>query len=449
MKKIIFIFSAVFSLFIFTDNVLAESLGEKFTNFVVSGFEFIVGNGFTGVKDFADYDDRLSLFDGLENNIPVCDNSYGNYCNSGTVPSIKKLIEDYPYLIRFKVIDNITSNSYYIFGFYENENDILDTSCWGDGSTCLPIIDSPNFTISMLPTADKDNSFYSALHSSPYVLGTFHPSNPNYNLSYVPFSTSRDTSGAGYTWRYLYTKVNNKYSIELDTNFELKSENLNSNFISGPTFDTDMDITIKPGYYLRLFPKPTSSFSSYFLSDNNFLYNYSIYESDSNTIISSNQYGKLTQINFGSLGKYPWINWSFEFTNEDILSNKFLELYNSNENVDLHIKFFSNDFYYYLLDANSSCTSVNGMCIPNNYNNLYILDNSLGEVKNTYDNGDYDSGLSFIKEIPNMIKDFTKSFAFIGTLFVSFFSIFTGSIANYFYIIFGLMIIMLIIRVLK
>lgn len=404
----------------------------------------LLANGITKVDTFENYDDRVSLFDGLENNIPVCEKEYENYCKKDTVPDIKKMVDDNPYIIRFTIKINSTGNEYYIFGFY-NElhlNELYRDYDKGSLST-------PTYTISMLPKYGIDESFDSAFPSSPQLLAPYSPNSEYSTLQYIRRNKTWRSHVLGDQWYYFYNYTNPNYTVSIDTNFDLDLDSIDYTLVKGPTFKTDMDITVKPGYYLRLFPKHTTSFSSYFITDNNFLYNYSTYDKDSNTILSSGQYGKLTQINFYALGGYNWFNWQFDFTDNDIASNKFLELYNSNNNVDLHIKFFSKDFYYYILDKNSNCTSINGMCIPNNYNDLYLLDNSLGQVENIYDSSDYDNGLSFIKSIPNMITDFVSSFAFIGTLFVSFFNIFTGVISNYFYIIFGLMIIMIIIKILK
>lgn len=445
--KILILILFIFSFF--PISVFAESLGEKFVNFTISGFEFLFGDGFTGVKDFSDYDPRVSLFDGLENSIPVCDNEieYTNksYCKSGTVPDIKKIIEDYPYLIRFKITDNSTNNFYYIFGFYESDN-VSSYECYGENSTCFPVIKSPKFTISMLPTADKDSSFYNNFTSYPYVFPSFHPSSPYSSILYIPFSVSRPTSVSGNQWYYFYTKTNDNYSVELDTNFNLVLDGLTSNFVNGPIFDSNIDITIKPGYYVDLIPKGTDDFSSHIYTNNFIYFDYSIYDRYNKTYSSVNS-GALNQINFSALGGYNWLYWNIDFDSTTMSLNPIVSIFNPYD-TDLIVKIRSQDFYYRIRNKESSEYCINDICYVNRYENLYNNAHSYTYTSDFYDE-DYNSGLSFVKKLPNMIKDFTKSFSFIGTLFVSFFTIFNGSIANYFYIIFGLMIIMIIIKILK
>lgn len=434
MKKYIFILLGVLTIFFFDNSVFAFS-----------------------VKD---YNSKLALLDEFENIIPVCKRGFGNLCSDNTVPNLEKVLEDFPFLIRYEYKIKDSDEKYYVFEFYNTLPYIdgynkLNQECYSIdiNNNCQG---GSKFTISLLP----ENGYITMKDGTIVALNANYDSvnvgfaNPSklYNVNTVSgyFEFNNSYFNSDLTTFYFDYSNNPYFDIKILTNFDLKNtdDNVIIKETVGHVFETDIDITVPIDNYLLLIPKKSEEFSSYLYTDSNFAYSEMYYDNLKNTYSNING-GGFNEINFGSLGGFNWIRWEFSFSDLDLSFNKSIMLYNHSSTSELHIKIFSSDFEYKLMDSKSSDFCIGDICYKNDYDNFKNFAYSTGEIKNQYDTGDYENGLSFIKSIPSMITDFTKSFAFIGLLFTTIFTIFNGSLANYFYIIFGIMIIMLIIKVLK
>lgn len=374
---------------------------------------------FENVSAFSlsDYESGISIFDDYtsDGGLPPCYAKYSDlHCNEGTIPNIRYAYEnsDFKYYLRVLYIDKDTGITYYRFYL-----------------TTAPL------KIRMNPS------------SSQYAI--FYTTNDDSSFYYIKWSKSE---------RITYYEASGQidifnsddYDFSIATNYDLyywDSDDIHTSATTGHEFYTDIDITIPKDNYVLLVPKKTVEFSSYLWTDSNFAYEELYYDKFNNTY-SKVYGGGFNEISFGSPNSFNWFRWEFSFNDLDLSFNKVLMLYNHGQS-DLHIKIHSSDFYHKLMSSNSSDLCVGDICYKNDYDNFKDFSYSTGSINNKYYVEDYDDGLSFIKEIPNIVKDFTKSFAFIGTLFTTLFTIFTGTISNYFYIIFGLMIIMLIIKILK
>lgn len=427
-----------------------------------------------------DYDSRLSLFDGFENSIPVCgrdlyitdagfvttNSSYHRICLSGTRPNISTLVEYAPYVTRFEYKIKNTDTKYYYWVFSP------DKVNYGNGlESFVPYISSDGlfvsnseFYISLLPesgfiTTSDGNIIALKNYYSTSLPSGYHCSNTNSLSNTNTFCDSLSTKSVGKAdgISFVFNNDNPYFDISIKSNYDLykyngSSTSGSSSIISGATtkheFDTDIDISIPTDYYLLLVPKKTEEFSSIIWTDSNFVYEELYYDRNYGTY-SKISAGAVNEIGFGAMGGFNWINWKFTFSSLDLSADKVITIYNHRKDANLNVKLYSSDFYYRLMYKDSSEFCVGDICYKNNYDKLKNDAYSSGEIKNSYSITDYDDGISFIKNIPNLFKDFSSTFVFLGTLFTLTFSIFSGIIANYFYIIFGLMIIMLIIKILK
>lgn len=467
---IFFSILSILSIFFYNNNVYA--FGEKFIEFSLGTFGKIfsfLGISQTAISDGkavnTEYDSRVALFDGLENNIPRCDDDYyvgdggiftahvsgtTSICSKNTQPDIKKIVDHLPYILRVDIKLKDTDISYPIFYFFKDVPTIVNKH----SDSHLGFSEIPYFTINFIPNDDSD--FYTKVSSKKYYgyynnnIYYYNVNMYGYNNDEFYYNKSFATSGVGDLNSIGYSSTNEYFDFTYSVNFDLydNSNTLLINKTDEHVFDTDTDIAIPKDYYLYLLPKKREEYSSYFYTDNNFAYTFDYYDKLANTY-SSIDCGALTQINFGSMGGFNWFRWDVNYLDADITFNKTIRIFNPNEQT-LNIKFNSSDFYYSLSTKGSPdfCVDDLNICFKNNYDDLNSFAHSF-EYKNIYDNGDYDSGISFIKSISNLVKDFSKAFSFIGLIFTSFFSIFNGPIANYFYIVFGLAIIILILKVLK
>ena len=400
-NKILFLVIFILSIFLITDEV----------------------NAFT----VADYEPGISLFDDYTqgSGLPLCASEYeGSFtyeplqCSNGTEPNIRYAYEntEWKYILRILYTDKETSITYYRFYL-----------------TTQPLVIRMNPSSSQYAMLYKENSDNLTMFKIEW------------------FNNTRQTIRDDSSQIDIYNEQLDKYDISIATNYDLyywNSDEIHTDATTGYEFQTDIEITVPINNYLLLIPRKTTEFSSYLWTDSNFAYS-EMYYDEINSTYSNINGGGLNEINFGSLGGFNWLRWEFSFSELDLSFKKVIMLFNHSSTDDLHIKLFSDDFYYRLMNSSSSDYCVGDLCYKNDYDNFKNFAYSTGTIKNKYDTEDYENGISFIKQIPNMIKDFTKSFAFIGTLFSTFFVIFDGSIANYFYVIFGLMIIILIIKILK
>lgn len=463
MKKYLLIFMGVFTLFLSINIVNAESFGESFVNFVVNAIKTVTGDGsiVSNVKNTKDYDSRLSLFDSHENSIPLCDANVTVYdngvlredtathtvCKKGTVPSITTLIEYLPYLIRYEYKIKNTDTIYYVWIFY-NEKPYIDSYNVVNNNQ------ASYFIISQLPeyitTVDGSiiplNATYKSMSYRSY--GVVSVYNSNTILGNFEFNNSYWNTMLNFYFDY---SDNPYFDISVSSNFDLVRKSDNSIVVDSSTgtsynFNTDVDITISPDEYLDLIPKISSDFTTNIYTNNFFSFDYAIYDKYEKTY-STIKSGALNEVNFSALGGFNWFNWNIQFSGLDLSLNPIISIFNPND-TELKVKIHSQYFDYRIVNKNTGEYCVNGICYSNRYDDMYNLGHSFNYISD-FNSDSYNDGLNFIKDIPNMIKSFVSSFAFIGTLFTTVFTIFTGDLLNYFYVLFGIMIIMLIIRVLK
>lgn len=442
---------------------IALTIGGFGVLMTAAGFSAIGISDGTAIN--TEYDPRIALFDNVINTIPRCDDDYFvspegsiskvqigtnvKFCSKGAEPDVKKIVDHLPYIVRMNVKLKNTDISYPVFYFFKDVPVIIN------GSYCSSFSKTPRFIINYIP--DDNSDFSSKVSSREYAFEShgnhfyyFYINMIGYNDSRIYFNKSYMSNTSVTLDNLVYGLSNEYFDFDYATNFDLYDYNdsLLINKTYEHEFDTDTDVAIPKDYYLFLVPKKREEYSSYFYTDNNFAYTFDYYDKLANTYSSIDR-GALTQINFGSMGGFNWFRWDVNYLDADITFNKTIRIFNPNEQT-LNIKFNSSDFYYSLSAKGSPdfCVDDLNICFKNNYDDLNSFGHSF-EYKNIYDNGDYDSGISFIKSISNLVKDFSKAFSFIGLIFTSFFSIFNGPIANYFYIVFGLAIIILILKVLK
>lgn len=468
-NKIILFLLSVFSLVPMSVSAIAMTT----VALVISGFGIVMtvaGFSAIGISDGTavntEYDPRIALFDNVINTIPKCNKDYFvssdgtitttqigdniKFCSKNAEPDINKLVDYFPYIVRMNVKLKNTDISYPVFYFFKDVPKVDETN-----SNYYYFTDIPYFIINYIP--DDNSDFSTNVSSKTYAYEKYGNHYYYFNSNMIGYSDStfflnKSYSSAlvGYLNNLLYKSSNDYFDFDYATNFDLytiDAELINSKTIQHE-FDTDTDVAIPKDYYLFLVPKKREEYSSYFYTDNNFAYTFDYYDKLANSYSSVDR-GALTQINFGSMGGFNWFKWTVNFSDTDITYNKTIRIFNPTDQT-LNIKFNASDFYYSLSNKGSSdfCIDDLNICFKNDYDDLNSFGHSF-DYKNIYDNGDYDNGISFIKSISNLVKDFSKAFVFIGTIFTSFFTIFNGTIANYFYIVFGLAIIILILKVLK
>lgn len=467
-NKIILFLLSVFSLVPMSVHAIAMTT----VALVISGFGIVMtvaGFSAIGISDGTavntEYDPRIALFDNVINTIPRCDDDYFissdgtisivqigdnvKFCSKNAEPDINKLVDYLPYIVRMNVKLKNTDISYPVFYFFKDAPKVDETN-----SNYYRFTDFPYFIINYIP---DDNSVFSTnISSKKYAYERYGNHYYYFNSNMIGYSDSKFLLNksyllsVGYLNDLLYKSSNDYFEFNYATNFDLYT--IDADLINSKTiqheFDTDTDVAIPKDYYLFLVPKKREEYSSYFYTDNNFAYTFDYYDKLANSYSSVDR-GALTQINFGSMGGFNWFKWTVNFSDTDITYNKTIRIFNPTDQT-LNIKFNASDFYYSLSTKGSPdfCIDDLNICFKNNYDDLNSFGHSF-DYKNIYDNGDYESGISFIKSISNLVKEFSKAFVFIGTIFTSFFTIFNGTISNYFYIVFGLAIIILILKVLK
>ena len=462
MKKIFVVLSLFFSIFLFSDSVSAlvpETIGIG--TGIYTFCEYVDQAQVCHEQNFevSSYDVSIALFDRFGNDLPTCntdlyitEDNDGNYginrwsgitklCNSGTSPSLDKIKQYFNYYFRVNYKNHWTDDEYHIFLIY-GSNPLVYEDSWGHIS-----LSSPDFVISTFP----DN--YELYNSNGTVIYGNTKRTVNYRqLNYYSFD---DSIGYGTFWpnSSLYlSDLNNEYNDYLDvtsisTNFEFtgySGNNVSFDYVNSFEFGTDTDVSIPVKNYLLLVPKKNIGFDTYIWSDSNFLLREDYYY--------NNSYEKVTgialdEIKFEALNEFKWFRWDYSFSLADLNKNKVLKIFNHSDNV-LIIKFKSEDFYYYVINEETSDIVVNGVTYPNDWENLNNL-SSKHTIKNTYDFKEYTDVINYMHDLPTFLESFSRSFVFIGSMITSIFTIFTGELLFYYYILFGLMIIMLIIMILK
>ena len=150
----------------------------------IGGFGILmtaVGFSSIGISDGSavntEYDPRVALFDGLENNIPRCDDDYyvgdggiftahvsgtTSICSKNTQPDIKKAVDYLPYILRVDIKLKDTDISYPIFYFFKDVPTIVNKH----SDSHLGFSEIPYFTINFIPNDDSD--FYTKVSSKKY-----------------------------------------------------------------------------------------------------------------------------------------------------------------------------------------------------------------------------------------------------------------------------------------
>lgn len=249
---------------------------------------------------------------------------------------------------------------------------------------------------------------------------------------------------------YDFIMNSNLYNARFVTNYDLIDVRSNQVAVSkteGFEFNTDKDLNIKYEEYALLIPKHNNSFNSYLWTDSNFYYDLSYFNSNTNTYDSQLNAG-FDSISFGYLNGFNWFRWDFSFSSQDLTNNKVLRIFNHNEGKDLNIKYFSSDFDVRLMNKDSSNYTYNGVTYTNDWENLKN-NSSQHIINNTYSVDMFNDFSTYTRNLPNLITSFSHAFVFIGTLITNAFNLFDSEMLTYFYVLFGLTIIMLLIMVLK
>lgn len=463
MKKIFLVLFSVFSIFCFSDSVSAlvpEVIGV--TNGIYTFCEYVDQGQTCHEQQFevSSYDVKIALFDEFGSDLPVCntdlyitENNEGNHginrysgitklCNSGFSPSLDKIKQYFDYYFRINYKNHWTDEEYHIFLIFDSIPNIAEDSL-GNKYFATP----PSLIISTFPNN------YELYNSNGTVI--YGNTRRDYNYTRINYYSFRDDVYYGTSWynnELWLHDLNNEYNdfIDVDsisTNFEFTNYNGNNvtfNTVTSFEFGTDVDVTIPMKKYLLLVPKKQLGFDTYLWSDSNFLLREDYYENGSYEKVTGISFD---EIKFEALNEFKWFRWDYSFSLEDLQKNKVLKIFNHGNNV-LNIKFKNEDFYYYIIDENSSDVVVNGVSYSNDWENLNNLA-SKHTIKNTYSFNEYSNIIDYINDLPTFLESFSRSFVFIGTMISSVFAIFTGELLFYYYILFGLMIVMLIIMILK
>ena len=245
------------------------------------------------------------------------------------------------------------------------------------------------------------------------------------------------------------------YNYNLRTNFDLKYIDINGNNVStqliseehtGFDFGTDVEVKVPYSKQLVLVPSTRNNFNSYIWANSNFHYLTINYNNDIFTPLDSYSYDDMYISIKNSYAN--WSKWNIAFTSEELLEGRAIGIENHNDSEDLYIKFKSTDFFYELRDINSNGSNIGGVYVPD----FYDYQNGLAmqhTINNTYGIPSNDDVSDMFKMIPQYLKGFVKSFAFLGTLLVSFFTLITTEIGSYYIIIFTLILFVIVIKILR
>lgn len=428
-----------------------------------------------------DYDSSVSIFDKYGNDIILmsnCDSTYyfDSSNNSISVNSGKKICDSshgvsldnikkyFKYYIHVSYQDEVDGSEYDTYLVFVNQPYLkiyqkdgytkgVLTDSFGNvnGLQGMVLLNHYGYTSIHLVSDSSLSDFragFSGINGNAYSGKTYlngfidwYGTNPEHNS--FSFSNHHNFD--------IYNLVNyhsDYTSISVHSNFDLMYLNSDDIYVAGSNgfiFNTDSDITVPSHSYLLLLPKKNTAFTSYLWTDTNFLYQYS--ESDCISSYNEVSGGGFDEISFGALNGFNWFRWDFTFSSADINNHRILQLYNHSSS-DLHIKFFSDDFDYYLMKENSGSVSYNSCIYNNNWNTLNEIA-SHHVINNSYSVDTFNDGMDFLNSLPNLISSFSKSFIFIGDCVSSFFLLCSDEMQIYFYLIFGLLIIISIISVLK
>ena len=491
MKKYLLFLISIFSVFLICENVYALNIID------VGNFLRKYGDPSKVIKSLWDdatntflpstsynvppYDDSISIFDKFGYDLELYDTCYrdiyyawnsdtnyvlsnfndglGTYsnvvklCSQGSSLSVDKIKEYLPYHIHFSYSDKGSSNKYDIYVFsphelvlYNGELKAISDNRYRDYYiiVTIPRLENCYFNVngtnrSCNLTAYNDNNYFGFNnHDSWYGFSDNYFGKALYT-GYQPKITIYND----------YNSISSYADLEITSNYDIKDSSDNS-IITGATkgfiFNTDSEIIVPYQYYAYFIPKKNSGFNTYIWTDSNFHYD-EFYNNDNGGKIFL-ETGGFDVISYAALNEYSWFRWDYYFSDNDINAHKSIRIGNHFSEKNLTIKYKSTDFYVYLMDSNDNAISVNGVTYENDYNDWWSRA-SQHNVKNVYTFDYEEDTTDFLKDIPGMLRNFGSSFAFLGLMITTFFTFIATEIGSYLIILFGFMIIMLIVDIMR
>lgn len=433
-----------------------------------------------------EYNPTYALVDYLDNSVSKClypikttsdglfakiSSGYGDVCSKGYIPEYHDLLDKGYYLTRltYTPIYGDDKTPAYILIFSKHEGFITSNNLLMIPNTSHDKLDFNNTSfnnsmrnvliISIIPKDSSDN----------YLTYNYNETTYSYtyeNLGWICYGNTNTNSTCGnfglfpsypYVDGYISRSININYhpgfTLDINTNYNLKkyaSTGSSSNYSSATTshvWTTDRELTIKKNEYVYLIPKGVNLSSSYgnkFVVYTDGFITYNTFTTDSNCNLNYNSMNVLS--NYApDIGGFNWTPWNFQFTESDILNHSGVQIYAPYE--DIHLKYNSSAYDVKYMTSNSTEFIYDGVCYPNNYDDLYTVSSHF-----TYDKTPY-SGLdisnSVISKIKLYLSPFLACFSFIGLIITTFFNSLSSELLFFFYIIFGFSIIGIIIKILR